>query len=109
MAAEKGRLFIIMICLPSSVRGYGKICPARAQRRRTKCRDVEAASSFTAFQSCRCNPVAQTVIAGVIVSGFIAAQSRNIAPALRVCRRMVSLSLPVLTGNIYSNTLAAVR
>jgi hypothetical protein len=60
MVAEKVRLFIIMICLPSMVGVLGKIPPARSQRRRDHCRDVDVVLSFTAFSSRRCNPVAQT-------------------------------------------------
>src|SRR5258706_2362589 len=60
MAVEKVRLLIIMICLPS-IAGSGKIRSMRVQRWCTECRPVELAVSFTAFQSCRCNPLAQTV------------------------------------------------
>ena len=50
-----------------------------------------------------------TMIVGAAVRGLAAAQFRSASPVLRVWRRKVSWSLPASTGNICSNTSAAVR
>jgi len=49
-----------------------------------------------------------TTIVGVAVSGWVTAQFRSVSPTFRVWRRKVSKCFPAPTGNICSNTSAAV-